>query len=78
MLIVVLAIFAVLVCFTSILAVPLAIIIAVSTLFEREDLVRIAVSELTTAGMSAISLAMGLALYGLIVIARGVAPVPAS
>lgn len=59
------------------LLIPLiAVIIACALLFEPADPIRIVVSELATSGTSVISLALGVALYGLMV-GNSTAPAPA-
>ena len=47
--------------------IPIALMIAASMFFEKDDLVGIVVSEIATSGISLIYLAMGVALYGLLV-----------
>ena len=51
----------------ALLVPALAVIIAVSVFFEETSLVRMAVSQIASSAISAIFLAMGVALYGLIV-----------
>ncbi len=54
----------------------IAILIACSVMFEKENLIGIVVTQIATSATSVVSLAMGVALYGLIVGARGVAVSP--
>lgn len=54
----------------------IAVLIAVSMIFEEGDLVRLVVTQLASSAMSAISLATGVALYGLIVGRRMAASAP--
>lgn len=58
------------------LLIPLiAVIIACSVLFEKDDMIGIVVTQLASSATSIVSLGMGVALYGLI--AARTAPVPA-
>lgn len=57
--------------------IPIALMIAASMFFEKDDLVGIVVSEIATSGISLIYLAMGVALYGLLV-GGGPAPNPSN
>jgi len=57
----------------TLIALLLAIIIACSLLFERENIAGIVISQLATSATSVVSLAMGVALYGLIVGGKDVA-----
>ncbi len=57
--------------------IPIALMIAASMFFEKDDPVGIVVSEIATSGISLIYLAMGVALYGLLV-GGGPAPNPAN
>jgi hypothetical protein len=57
--------FQILVAILALFILPIAIVIACSALFDPADPVGIAVSQLASSAMSALSLAMGVALYGL-------------
>jgi len=59
--------FSILLAMLALLVVPMAIIITCSAVFDPADLVGMAVSQFTSAVTSVISLAMGVALYGMIV-----------
>lgn len=58
--------FAILIALLALLIGPVAIIIACSILFEPGDLVGIGISQLATGVTSMVSLAMGVAIYGLL------------
>jgi len=53
--------------------IPIAVMIAAGVLFEKDSIVRIAVSEIASSGISLIYLAVGVALYGLLVGREGAA-----
>lgn len=59
--------FSILVAALALLIVPIAIAIACGVLFEKTDVVGIAVSQLATTAISAMILALNVALYGLLV-----------
>lgn len=59
--------FQILIAMLALFAVFLAIVIAATLLFEKTDIVGIVVSQVGSSAMSATSLALGVALYGLIV-----------
>jgi hypothetical protein len=57
--------FQILIAILALLIVPVAIVIACGVMFDPADPVGITVSQLASSAMSALSLAMGVALYGL-------------
>jgi hypothetical protein len=65
--------FPILVAALALLAVPVAVIIACSVLFDPADPTGIVISQLAGSATSVVSVAMGVALYGLIVGGRGAA-----
>lgn len=65
--------FQILISWLVLLVLPIAIMIACSFLFEKTDIVGIAVSTLVGSAMNVISAALGVALYALIVVARNAA-----
>jgi hypothetical protein len=68
--------FPILVAALALLLLPVAIMIACAVLFERDNLIRIVVSELAGTGITVITLAIGVALYALIVVSRTAAAPP--
>lgn len=69
--------FQILVALLALLILPFAIIITCSAFFEKTDLVGIAVGQLATSATSVLAMAMNVALYALIVVARNVGPASA-
>jgi hypothetical protein len=65
--------FQILVALLALLILPIAIIITCSAFFEKTDLVGIGVGQLATSATSVLAMAMNVALYALIVVARNVA-----
>jgi len=59
--------FQILIAMLALFAVFLAIVIAATVLFEKTDIVGIVIGQVGSSAMSAVSLALGVALYGLIV-----------
>jgi len=66
--------FQILIAFLVLLILPLAVMIAGGALFDRTDVVGIVVSQLGKSAMSVLALAMYIALYALIVVARQATP----
>ena len=59
--------FQILMAMLALLVVFIAIVIAASALFEKTDIIGIVVGQVGSSAMSAVSLAMGVALYGMII-----------
>jgi uncharacterized membrane protein len=64
--------FQILVALLALLILPIVIIITCGALFEKDDLVGIAVAQLATSATSVLAMAMNVALYALVVVARNV------
>ena len=67
--------FSIIIAALALIAVPIAIIIAAGSMFEREDIVGIVITQLASSATTVVSLSIGVALYGLLVVSRA-APSP--